>query len=146
MAACGYIRALRAAVGHRLLLLPSVAAIIHDAEGRLLLQQKAGAEGWSLPAGGIEPGESPLAALHREVLEETGRAVRSATLADVLGGAEYRHVYPNGDRVEYTIVLFRCTLADGPAQKPGPETKALRWFARPEMPPLALPYPAALLF
>ena len=49
MAACGYIRALRAAVGHRLLL-PSVAAIIHDAEGRLLLQQKAGAEGWSLPA------------------------------------------------------------------------------------------------
>ena len=40
-----YIACLRARVGHDLLLLPSVAAVIHDVEGRLLLQRKAGSEG-----------------------------------------------------------------------------------------------------
>ncbi|MCB1359437.1 MAG: NUDIX domain-containing protein [Maritimibacter sp.] len=146
MASSPYIRALRARIGRGLVLLPSVAAVIHDPDGRLLLQRKPGAEGWSLPAGGIEPGESPEDALRREVLEEIGRAVRTARLLDVVGGKAYRHSDPNGDRVEYTVVLFRCTLKHGPAHPTGPETRALRFFARDAMPPLALPYPDALLF
>lgn len=42
-------------------------------EGRVLLthQQDPWPE-FQLPGGGIEPGESPLQALHREVFEETG--------------------------------------------------------------------------
>ncbi|MEL6217067.1 MAG: NUDIX domain-containing protein [Pseudomonadota bacterium] len=39
--------------------------------GRALLCVWQGAE-LQLPGGGIDPGESPLQALHREVLEETG--------------------------------------------------------------------------
>jgi len=43
------------------------AALIEDGEGRLLLIRKAGTE-WFMQAGGkIEDGESPLAALRREL-------------------------------------------------------------------------------
>lgn len=42
--------------------------------GRLLLTEQAAEAGpdLQLPGGGIDPGESPLTALHREVFEETG--------------------------------------------------------------------------
>ena len=105
MASSPYIRALRARIGRGLVLLPSVAAVIHDPDGRLLLQRKPGAEGWSLPAGGIEPGESPEDALRREVLEEIGRAVRTARLLDVVGGKAYRHSDPNGDRLSFASAV-----------------------------------------
>lgn len=52
-------------------MIPSVAAVILDAANRILLQEKSG-ESWSLPAGMIEPGESPSKAVVREVEEETG--------------------------------------------------------------------------
>jgi 8-oxo-dGTP pyrophosphatase MutT (NUDIX family) len=54
-----YLSELRSLVGTRLLLCPSVAAVIHDSAGKLLLQEKASREGWSLPAGAIEPSETP---------------------------------------------------------------------------------------
>lgn len=38
----------------------------------LLTHQAEPVPEFQLPGGGIDPGESPLAALHREVLEETG--------------------------------------------------------------------------
>ena len=46
------------------------AALIDDDDGRLLLVRKAGTQ-WFMQAGGkIEPGETPLAALQRELFEE----------------------------------------------------------------------------
>ena len=42
-------------------------------DGQVLLTYQAGIHHeFQLPGGGIDPGESPLAALHREVFEETG--------------------------------------------------------------------------
>lgn len=41
--------------------------------GRLLVALKKGGSTWILPGGKPEPGESDLEALHREVLEESGR-------------------------------------------------------------------------
>ncbi|TNE64189.1 MAG: NUDIX domain-containing protein [Rhodobacteraceae bacterium] len=41
--------------------------------GRLLLTYQAGIHNeFQLPGGGIDPGESPVTTLHREVFEETG--------------------------------------------------------------------------
>ena len=54
-----------------------VYAVIRAGGGVLLTVQAGGEEEPELllPGGGVDPGEQPLAALHREVMEETGWAL-----------------------------------------------------------------------
>ncbi len=51
---------------------PGVYAILPRDGALLLTFQAAPVPDLQLPGGGIDPGESPIAALHREVFEETG--------------------------------------------------------------------------
>jgi 8-oxo-dGTP pyrophosphatase MutT (NUDIX family) len=141
-----YLMELRQLIGNRLLLLPSVAAVIHDDAGKLLLQERASGEGWSLPAGAIEPGETPQKAVIREVMEETGLVVSSTDILGVFGGREFRYTYPNSDQVEYMVALFKCQVIEGGGVWTDAETKSLRYFAKDDMPSLALPYPVSALF
>jgi len=59
-----------------------VAAALIDADGRVLLAQRP--EGkhlagyWEFPGGKVEPGETPLQALQREVIEEIGVRIGAA--------------------------------------------------------------------
>jgi len=141
-----YISRLRQKVGSDLILSPSVAAVIHDQEGKLLLQEKSSGEAWSLPAGGIELGESPQEAIVREVMEETGYAVRIHSILGVFGGRSFRYTYPSGDHVEYVAILFQCKIIGGSGVPTDSETKSIRYFNRHDMPELALPYPKDDLF
>ena len=141
-----YIKQLRSKVGRQLILLPSVAAVIRDDQGRLLLQEKTSGEGWSLPAGGIEPGETPEQAIRREVFEETGLMVQAAEVLGIFGGKDFRYTYPNGDKVEYTVVPFGCVAQGALDIHYDRETLRLKFTGRNEMPSLALPYPMDLLF
>ena len=146
MLSVSYISSLREKIGHDRLMLPSVAAIIRDDQNRLLLQRKAGSEGWSLPAGAIEPSETPEEALRREVLEETGLKVLSAVLVNAFGGRDFRYTYPNGDEVEYTVLVYRCEVRPSLSESIDPETVELRYFEEKHAPTLALPYPTYELF
>lgn len=56
----------------RYTLRPGAYAILPLRSRILLTAQIAEKVDFQLPGGGIDPGESPLQALHREVLEETG--------------------------------------------------------------------------
>ena len=52
-------------------------AIIDAGDGLLATFQEAPTPELQLPGGGIDPGEAPLAALHREVMEETGYGIHA---------------------------------------------------------------------
>ena len=139
-----YLAELRAIVGHRLLQVPGVAAVIHDDEGRVLVLRTTSGV-WSLPAGAIDPGESPRDAVVREVREESGLEVVPHALLDVLGGPGWRYAYPNGDIVDPTAIVFACTVVGGTLHCDGVETTEARWVAPADVAPmLALPYPARL--
>jgi 8-oxo-dGTP pyrophosphatase MutT (NUDIX family) len=141
-----YYRSLREKIGHDLLLYPGVGAVIPDKGGRILLQERSSGEGWSIPGGAIEPGEHPEQALIREVCEETGLIVRPEKIVLVVGGSQYRYQYPNGDWVEFTGLIYLCTVTGESSQPLDAETKSLRYFSRAEMPLLAMPYPKEALF
>lgn len=145
LSASDYIQQIRASIGPMPLMMPSVAAVILNAKHELLLQQKAD-QTWSLPAGMIEPQESPTQALIREVREETGFKVSAERLLGVFGGEGFAYTYPNGDQVMYTVLLFQCTVEGDAGTQRDDETLRLEWFAKNRLPPLALPYPTACLF
>ena len=137
-----YVREMRGLVGTRLLLLPAVAALIRDGEGRILLQRRADDGRWNLPAGAIDPGESPDQAVVREVREETGLEVRPVRVAGVFGGPDgFHHRYPNGDEVEFTAIVFECAVVGGSLDADDEETAELGWFHLHARPPLSIEYP-----
>jgi 8-oxo-dGTP pyrophosphatase MutT (NUDIX family) len=139
-----YLRELRALVGPRLLLQPGVAAIVRDASERVLFMHRADDGRWGLPAGAIDPGESPVDAIVREVREETGLVVRPTRIAGVFGGLGFRHRYPNADEVEWTVAVFECEVVGGTLAPQDGEALELRYFAAEDAPTLQLPYPRTL--
>lgn len=66
-------------------LLPVVCAVLVDSDGRILVTQrprgKDHAGSWEFPGGKIETGESPEAALVRELAEELGIETATSCLA-----------------------------------------------------------------
>lgn len=144
MAMSDYYRELRVRLGSRLLMMPAVAAVVRDDEGRILLQQRHD-DSWSLPAGAVEPGETPLAAVLREVLEETGLVVQATALLGVVGGAACRVRYANQDEVEYVVTVFECKTVGGALSTSNDESKRLAYFSVENMPRLAFEYPRQLL-
>jgi 8-oxo-dGTP pyrophosphatase MutT (NUDIX family) len=139
-----YLRDVRRVVGTRLLLLPGVAALVRDDKGRVLFIRRADDGRWGLPAGGIEPGESPARAVAREVQEETGLTVCPTRVAGVFGGPGFRHRYENGDEVEWTVIVFACAVIGGALAPLDGEALELRYFAPNEIPELQLAYPREL--
>ena len=139
-----YYRELRGKTGSGLLMIPSVAAVVRDDQDRILLIRKKGEALWGLPAGSVEPGETPSRALRREVFEETGLMVTPEQILGVFGGEHYRYQYPNGDQVEYTAIVFQCCIVKGNLRSMDGEAEELAFFKEDELPGLAIPYPPKL--
>jgi nucleoside triphosphatase len=95
-----------------------VVPIIRNAEERILLCRMALDRGvfpgqWALPGGGVEPGESLLAALEREVREELGvRVVTAAPLFFKDGMFEKTFVDGTRRPIYMVFLLFDCRIAD----------------------------------
>ena len=127
-----YVRGLRALVGTQLLFMPSVACVIRDDAGRLLLVQHV--EGrWMLPGGAIDPGERPADAARRECWEEAGVLVDPVRIAGVFSGPEYRVTYANGDDAGWVVTIFDAIVRDGEPHANDDETQDVGWFTREEV-------------
>lgn len=134
MAVSPHIRRLRELVGNQLLVLPSAAVLPRDESGRVLLVKDADTGLWAAIGGAIEPDESPQECAVREAGEEAGVVVRLGAVLGVLGGPEYRMVYPNGDRTSYVSTVFDAIVVDGTPEPDGEETTEVAWWSPESLP------------
>lgn len=102
------------------------AAVIHDADGRLLLVRKAGTTAFMQPGGKPEPGESGAETLSRELEEELG--IRIAPV-DMRPLGEFTAAAANEPGF---LVIADVFVVDIAAQIPAiaAEIDELRWITR----------------
>ena len=117
----------------KLVLVAAVALI--DRDGRVLIAQRP--EGkpmaglWEFPGGKLEPGETPEAALIRELHEELGIDTWASCLAPLCFAS---HGYP---AFHLLMPLFACRKWEG---VPHPrEHAALKWVRAAELPAYPMP-------
>jgi ADP-ribose pyrophosphatase YjhB (NUDIX family) len=96
---------------------PSVAAIIRNGDGGVLLQRRSDNGLWGLPGGSVEIGESVTTAIVREVGEETGLVVEVERLIGVYSDPSFQVVrYKDGNVVHYINTLMSCRIVAGTLQ------------------------------
>ena len=131
-----YVKKLRAHLGHELLLMPGICALVFNDAGQLLLGRRSDNGRWAVIGGILEPGENPADACAREVLEETNVTVQVERLTGVY--MTRLITYPNGDHAQYLITAFRCRALSGEARVNDDESLEVRYFnldALPELHP-----------
>ncbi|MCY0148662.1 (deoxy)nucleoside triphosphate pyrophosphohydrolase [Hoeflea sp. G2-23] len=113
--------------GKKMLLV--VACALVDADGRVLLSQRPKGKKlaglWEFPGGKVEPGETPEAALIRELMEELGVATKTDCLAPLTFAS---HSY---DEFHLLMPLFVCRRFEGSAR--GLEGQVLKWVRPRDM-------------
>ncbi len=102
--------------------IPVVCALI-ERGGRILLARrpahKPPALKWEFPGGKVQAGETPAAALRREIREELACRI-------VVGRALPR-VVPAGDGASIELIPFVCRLAAGSSEPAPVEHGEIRW-------------------
>ncbi|PRY75717.1 8-oxo-dGTP diphosphatase [Yoonia maritima] len=107
--------------GQNYVLRPGAYAIL-PRDGQLLLTyQGEPHHEFQLPGGGIDPGESPIQALHREVFEETGWRIAKPMRVGVFRRFVYMPEYGiNAEKICH-IYLARPVRPHGPPSEAGHE-------------------------
>ena len=104
-----------------------VAAAVVERDGRVMLCQRLphahNALKWEFPGGKLEPGESPEAALARELKEELGIAVAVGRVRDAV-----YHRYADRDVL---VLFYGCGILSGEPETV--ECNAIAWAAPGEM-------------
>jgi ADP-ribose pyrophosphatase YjhB (NUDIX family) len=113
-------------------------AVVTDDDDRLLLARwiEGRRVAWTMPGGGLEPGESPEDAVRRELREETGYTVKVGKLLGI-----HSRVIPAGQRVQkadeplHTLrIVYRATVVGGKLRyETDGSTDMAGWFTRPQV-------------
>jgi 8-oxo-dGTP pyrophosphatase MutT (NUDIX family) len=105
-----------------------VRAVVFDPTGRVFLVKHSYISGWHLPGGGVEPGETLLDALGRELLEEGNIEL---TASPALHGFYFNGGVSDRDHVAVFVVKTFRQIAP---PKPGHEIIAHGFFATDALP------------
>jgi len=104
------------------------ADIVVIREGRVLLIRRAAPpEGWALPGGFIDYGESAEAAARRELAEETSLRARELSLLGVYSD-------PGRDPRFHTLTVVYLAEVEGEPH-PGDDAADTQWFPLEQLPP-----------
>ncbi|MGO4595848.1 NUDIX hydrolase [Leifsonia sp. 2TAF2] len=113
-------------------------AVITDGDRILLAHwNESGRSGWTLPGGGIDPGEDPVDAVVREIAEETGYVGEAAELLGIdskVIPAEHRFV-PDAGPLHALRIVYRATVVGGTlANELEGTTDEAAWFPLANIP------------
>lgn len=115
-------------------------AVIRDADRVLLAHwRERGRHAWTLPGGGVEPGEHPDDAVVREVLEETGYHVERGP---ILGTDSYvipaeERLVPSGRPMHGIRLFYTARIVGGELRNEvDGSTDEAAWFLIDEVPRL----------
>src|SRR5690349_9853824 len=106
-----YMQNLRDKLGSAPIMIPGISGVVQNDRGEVLLQRASDDGKWHILGGAMDPDEQPADAVVREVYEETGLHIRPDRLVCVY--TLPRTVYPNGDVVIYTAIVFACSIIGG---------------------------------
>jgi 8-oxo-dGTP diphosphatase len=110
-----------------------VAAVIQRDDGRFLLSRRAPGSHlgglWEFPGGAVEDGETPGAALQRELLEELG--------VEVEVGEPVTFAFNRDRQRDVVLLFFKARITRGVVI--GREGQEVEWFAPAELPLLPMP-------
>ncbi|MGO1266797.1 MAG: NUDIX hydrolase [Microbacterium gubbeenense] len=119
-----FVLRLREKVGHELLWLIGVTAVVVKGDEVLLVERAD--NGLVTPVTGIvDPGEDPTLAAVREVAEEAGISARAEAIVWV--HALPPMTYANGDRAQYLDIVVRCSTDGGDPHPADGENTSAWW-------------------
>ena len=98
---------------------PGASAVLLRGTDMLITYQAAPDDEFQLPGGGIDPGESPVVALHREVFEETGWTIGAPRRLGAFRRFVFMPEYDMWAEKLCTIYLARPARRIGPPSEPG---------------------------
>ncbi|MGO1411390.1 MULTISPECIES: NUDIX hydrolase [unclassified Microbacterium] len=124
MATPDFILRLREKVGHEMLWLTGVTAVVVRGDDVLLVER--GDNSMITPVTGIvDPGEQPAVAAVREVAEEADIIAEADALVQVRSLPPMR--YANGDEAQYLDIVFRCRYVSGEPHPADGENVSAWW-------------------
>lgn len=104
----------------------------------LLVEYEDNGIHYNLPGGGLEPGETVLEGVRREVFEETTAEVEVGPLAMMYEFAPHKQSGDYEANLPHSLhLIFECTLKNGSVpklpQNPDPNQVAVRWVPVEEL-------------
>lgn len=112
------------------ILLASKAIVIRNNQILFVRQNYHNKVYWDLPGGKLEFGESPLEALSREVMEETGLEITSSKLIGT-----WRFFGKKVDDFQIECITYLCTVKSYEVNihnNPGDHIEAFKWVSKKE--------------
>src|SRR5689334_9670999 len=90
----------------------ATSVFVEDDAGQILLIRRTDNGLWSLPGGGMEPGETVMGCAVREVKEETGIDVEVTGLVGIFSNPAHVVAYPDGEvRQGFSICVSARPIA-----------------------------------
>ncbi|MGH9108671.1 MAG: NUDIX domain-containing protein [Acidimicrobiales bacterium] len=107
-------------------LVPAASAVVADDRGRILLARRRDNDLWTIPGGGMEPGETIVETALREVEEETGLRVEVIRLVGIYSSPRHVVEYTDGEVRQQFSVCFAARPVAG-ILRPSEETSEVRY-------------------